>query len=203
MNILYLASKSQSRRMLLEDAKITYSLLSQDADESQCNWGSTLQKVVESIAVHKMEHVILPKGTEGKIIFVLTADTLSQDPTGALQGKPDDMQDAITKIKATAQGVNRCGTAFCLERKLYTNDAWLTQERIIKFVDAQYEFIIPDHWIERYLKDGGNILDAAGATRIEGYGAQFMKLMHGSYSTIVGLPMFELREALEKIGFYA
>lgn len=202
MNIIYLGSKSQSRKMLLDDAKIPYKIVPQDVDETKCDWGLSLQKVVESIALYKMEHLILPNGKNGEIIFVLTADTLSQDSQGIVQGKPENEEDTIVKIKAAAQGVNQCATAFCLDRKINRNGSWHLDERILKCVDASYEFIIPDHWIKEYLKNCPDILNAAGAIRIEGYGAQFMRMIKGSYSTIVGLPMFELREALEQLRFY-
>ena len=76
-----------------------------------------LQKVVESIAEHKMQHVIMPQGAEGQIAFVLTADTLSIDTTGSISGKPSDMADAIAKIEAARGGSNRCGTAFCFKKE--------------------------------------------------------------------------------------
>ena len=45
-------------------------------------------------------------------------------------------------------------------------------------------------------------MQASNAIAIEGCGGQFLQWVRGSYTTIVGLPMFELREALEEIGFY-
>lgn len=201
-NILLLASKSSSRALLLDNAKIPYQLVSQDADETKCDWQLSLQKVVESIAIFKMEHAILPQGSPGKICYVLTADTLSQDVKGVIHGKPENEQDAMAKIKAAAQGPNICATAFCLERKIFKDGSWKAEKRILKFVEAKYEFIVPDDWIERYLLYGGG-QDTAGAIRIEGYGSQFLRMVHGSYSAIVGLPMFELREALQELGFFS
>ena len=200
-NILLLGSKSESRRTLLDNAKIPYQVVSQDADETQCDWGLPLQKVVESIALFKMEHVIMPAGKEGDSCFVLTADTLSQDCNGNIHGKPADGDDAIRMLRAAAAGRNSCGTAFCLDKKIYKSGAWHLEQRIIKYIVAQYDFIIPENWIMRYIALGhGN--DAAGAIRIEEYDSQFLKSVDGSYTTIVGLPMFELRQALEEIGFF-
>ncbi|MCX5922118.1 MAG: Maf family protein [Candidatus Dependentiae bacterium] len=45
-------------------------------------------------------------------------------------------------------------------------------------------------------------LEAAHTIAIEEFGAQFLKVIHGSYLTIVGLPLFELREALEELDFF-
>lgn len=198
--IVYLASKSESRKLLLQKAGIAFEILEQNADEALCDWNQPLQKVVQAIAQFKMDQVILPSGTEGKIIFVLTADTLSIDTTGAIRGKPKDWSDAVAMLRAARGPNNICGTAFCLDKKIYKNGAWEIQNRIIAYAQATYAFDIPDAWIDEYIKNVG-ALQAAGAIKIED-GAQFVKSVNGSYTAIVGLPMFELRQALMEIGFY-
>src|SRR5579863_6185861 len=93
---LYFGSKSEPRKMLLEEARIPFTVVSQNADESQCDWGLPLPQLVLSIAIYKMQHVILPDGMhEGDICFVLTADTMSHDKMGTIHGKPVDRVDAI------------------------------------------------------------------------------------------------------------
>src|SRR5690606_3744651 len=104
-NVLYFGSKSQSRRLLLEESRIPFVCVDQEADEAQCDWGLPLPQLVLSIALHKMEHVIIPDGKyDGEVCFVLTADTMSHDKTGTIHAKPVDRFDAIAKIKATRQG---------------------------------------------------------------------------------------------------
>ena len=147
-----------------------------------------------------MDQVILPQCAEDQIIFVLTADTLGVDATGQITGKPVDMADGIAKIKAAQGGTNYCGTAFCLEKKILSKGVWHTQERIMGYANAEYEFIVPDELIESYLRISG-ALEAAGAIKIE-EGPQFLKSVRGSYSAIVGLPMYELWHALVQIGFF-
>lgn len=198
--ILLLGSKSVSRKKLLAESKIPFTVIEQEADETACDWGLPLAQLVESIARHKMEHVIMPAGNEGDIAFVLTADTLSQDLDGTIQGKPLDRVDAINKIRSARQGA-RLMTAFCLERKKFNAGVWHTEQRIMRCVGGQYIFAIPDAWIEAYLKNS-MALQCAHAIAIEDYGMQFLKSVNGSYSAIVGLPMFELREALTEIGFF-
>lgn len=201
MNILYLASKSQSRKTLLTKAGIPFELLEQDADEAQCDWTLPLAAVVESIARFKMEQVIGPHKQEGTIIFVLTADTLSVDNTGKIRGKPTDLDHAVAMIKAARGPNNVCGTAFCLDKKIMKNGGWHTQQRIIGYAQATYHIDIPDAMIEDYIKKA-DALNGAGAIKIED-GAQFVKSIQGSYTAIIGLPMFELRQALQEIGFYS
>lgn len=199
-HILYLASKSASRKKLLERAGIAYRILEQNADESRCDWNLPLRQVVESIAHYKMEEVIMPPGQEGMVAYVVTADTLSIDTTGAISGKPIDMSDAIAKVKAARNGINRCGTSFCLEKRVFESGVWKTHSRISKYAEATYEFEVPDQWIEKYIQETGS-LEAAGAIKIED-GPQFLKSVNGSYTAIIGLPMFELWQALEETNFF-
>lgn len=199
-HILYLASQSPSRQQLLKEAKIPFKLLKQSADEQACDWGLPLDTLVATIALHKMNHVQLPQGKEGEIIFVLTADTLSQDKNGVIQGKPKDTADAIAKIKQAREGTRLC-TAFYLDKKKFRKGTWELTERIHQVVAAEYLFIIPDAWINQYLKNTVS-LEVSNAIAVEQYGTQFLKEVRGSYSTIVGLPMFEVREALQNLGFF-
>lgn len=199
-HILYLASQSPSRQQLLKEAKIPFKLLSQSADEQACDWGLPLDRLVATIALHKMNHVLLPAGKQEDIIFVLTADTLSQDKNGAIQGKPKNTADAIEKIKNAREGTRLC-TAFYLDKKQFRNGAWQLIQREHHVIAAEYHFIVPDAWIERYIQNTIS-LEVSNAIAVELYGTQFLKDVRGSYSTIVGLPMFEVRESLEKLGFF-
>ena len=201
-NILFLASKSSSRKMLLRQAQISFKTIKQEADESKCDWGLPLLQLVAAIALYKMSHAIVPDGLhEGDICFVLTADTMLQDKTGAIHGKPIDRADAITKLKAVRDGA-RVYTAFCLDRKIWQNGSWKIDQRTQECVCAEYEFIIPDEWIDTYFKTSIG-LQCAGGTAIEAYGNLFLKSVNGSYSAIVGLPLFEVRQALETVGFFS
>ena len=200
-NILYFGSKSQPRRMLLDESQIPFVTVDQNADESQCDWGLPLPQLVLSIALYKMQHVVLPAGNnEGDICFVLTADTMSHDKRGKIHGKPVDRDDAIAKIQAAKDGSFLC-TAFCLDRKVWKNGGWVIEDRIAEIVSAEFMFIIPDNWVDIYLEKTP-FLDVSGGIAVEKYGNQFLQTVQGSYSTIIGLPLFELRQALEKLGFF-
>ena len=201
MNILYFGSKSKPRRMLLEEAQIPFVVVDQDADEAQCDWGMPLPQLVLSIALYKMQHVLLPEGKdEGDICFVLTADTMSHDSTGKIHGKPVDKSDAIAKIKAAREGSFLC-TAFCLDRKVWRQGKWEIDERVADIVSSQFVYYVADEWIDYYL-ERTPYLDVSGGIAVENFGNQFLKTVSGSYSTIIGLPLFEIRKALEKLGFY-
>lgn len=200
-NILLLASSSQSRQTLLQQSLIPFKIIEQTADEELCDHTVPLDHLVMCVARLKMEHVMMPEGIrEGEISFVLTADTLSQDATGAINKKPTDRADARRKIQAARDGCH-LSTAFCLEKRVWRDSKWHTTDSVEKVVSADYRCNIVDDEIDYYL-DNSLGLKASGAIAVEGFGAQFLEYVHGSYSTIVGLPLFELREALHALGFF-
>lgn len=198
-NILLLASHSYSRRQLLAQANIPFVLLDQSADESECDWNAPLTQLVTAIAKHKMEQVILPRPSD-KPLFVLTADTLTQDLSGTVLGKPISQAQAAEMVRSVRAGA-RIATAFCLDKKVYRFDTWQTQERIMMAVESSCLFNVPEHSLEQYLNNVP-AMNCSAAMYIEGYGALFLKSVIGSYTTIIGLPICEVRQALEKIGFF-
>ncbi len=200
MNILMLASQSTSRARLLTEMDVSFVLLDQYADESSCDWALPLPQLVQSIAEHKMEQVILPTVADGQEIFVLTADTLTQSKDGTLLPKPLTREAAISMLHKVKKGA-RVGTSFCLDLKKFEFGRWQIKQRITKFVEAECVFDVPEHHIEDYLANS-HALRASGAITIEGYGAQFFKSISGSYTTIMGLPLAELRQALKILDFF-
>ena len=205
-NVLLLGSKSPSRRSLLEQSKIPYVVIEQNSDELICKIGLTRVQQVSAIALQKMDHAILPMSPLNhlnhyqKTIFVLTADTLTEDSNGNIHGKPVDYDDAVAMIKMARKGMF-LSTAFCLALKVWQGNSWTTKKIETHVVSAEYVIDVPDRVIDYYLKNTIS-LQCAGGFAIEDLGLQFVKSVHGSYSTIMGLPLFELRQALEDFDFF-
>ncbi|MBN1549502.1 Maf family protein [Candidatus Babeliales bacterium] len=200
-NQLLIASGSKTRHELLFASRIPFTVLSQEVDESQCEKSGSLEECVTRIAHYKMDYVNVSMTYAKNEAIVLTADTLGMDAQGVIHGKPVDRGDAVKKIKAL-RGKGIVGTAFCLEKRMKQNGGWASMERVCQYVEASYVFDIPDNWIDAYLDAVPGYYSMSGAITIEGYGSQFLKSITGSYSTILGLPLFELRQALERIGFF-
>lgn len=200
-NSLYLASQSPSRQELLQHAHIPFVAIGHTACETTQTRKSLEQNVGE-LAVLKMEHACLPQPTEIRAheIFVLTADTLTCDMQGNIYGKPRDRDHAIAMIKTLRSGT-RVATGFCLDKKESIAGKWHTHKRIASVVSADCFCDVPDAWIDRYLYSTP-ALHVAGSLVVDGYGALFVKSIKGSYSTIVGLPLAEIREALDACGFF-
>jgi len=204
---LYLASQSPSRKRLLQEMGIPFQVLAQSANEQACDWTLPLEQLVESIAVHKMGSLVIPHEPEsyttgpGKTRWVLTADTLGADAQGHIYSKPSDYQDAVSQLKKQRDQWVRVATGFCLERKTFTAGNWQTQERITQTVISQILFSIEDSEIEEYITTVG-ALSCAGSIAIDGFGGQYLKALNGSNSSVIGLPLFELRQALKKLNFF-
>jgi septum formation protein len=198
---LYLASTSRSRQVLLQEARIPFECIGHCADEEAADRSLPFLDLLQQIARDKMDHALLQPGTQqGQEIFVLSADSMGYDAQGIVHGKPTDREDAIKKIKSLGDKAVT-GTAYCLDKKRWDGNQWVTIERQERVVEARYRFVIPDHWIDRYLEHSWAMI-ASGAIAVEFYGAQFLEWIDGSYSAVMGLPMFELRQDLEKLGFF-
>lgn len=204
MNTLLLASKSRSRRMSLDTAKIPYVLYEHEIDERACSWELPVEELVLLLARQKMQAVdydVLGSSNRSDALFVLTADTLTQDDQGIIHGKPFSYDDACAMIAAFRNREARIATGFRLERRVWDGAAWCTDREHEEVVIGTCCFSIPEHAVADYIEQT-SALSCAGGMEIEGYGMQFVRYVAGSYSAIMGMPLFELRTALEKMEFF-
>lgn len=198
-HILYLASGSSGRKRLLNQAEIPFELISHTADESIVDIRQPIEVVVRQLAQLKMDHVVVPQGYEGQTVFVLTADTLTLDCNGQILGKPIDREDAIRMILNREPSLT--GTAFCLQKKEFKNGLWHNLDRIVSYDAGWCTVDVADEFIDLYLSKIPYMM-VSGAISVGGFGDQFVKEIRGSYSAIVGMPMFKLREALRAMNFF-
>ncbi len=134
-------------------------------------------------------------------IWVLTADTLGQDEHGTIYGKPLDYDDAVLQLKKQRNQWARVATSFCLEHKVCDAGQWRTDKRIIQTIVSSIYFSIEDAEIDTYIHSSG-ALQCAGSITVDGFGAQHLKEVKGSYSNVIGLPLYEVRQALKELEFF-
>lgn len=205
-DFVYLASNSQSRQELLKISNIPFKVIKQDANEDQFSRNDSLQNVVSQIAQEKMRCAILPNGqVDGEIAYVLTSDTMGVGKSGEVFGKPKDQADAIRMLQEYRDGAET-GTAFVLDKRVWQAGAWQVLASVTCYVNATYIFNVPDQMLELYFKHavekfGISYLDVSGAVAIEDYGLQFVTNFQGSFTAVMGLPLYELRQELFKMGF--
>lgn len=207
INKLYLGSQSKPRQHLLQVAKIPYKVLDHKSNETIENKNLPFNNYVLEIAKHKMKNLTLPNihtiNNIEKGIFVLTADTLMRIAKNkTILEKPKDKNDAKRMLKLIQNKQIELETGCCLEHKIYKNNKWQTKQHKYWTTPALLEFCVEDKEIDTYLKNVPQALFACGAGVIEEFGLNFLKSINGSFTTIIGLPLFELRHALKEISFF-
>lgn len=200
--ILYLASESQPRQRLLNEAGIKFKTIKHNADECSVDLGKKFDSYVLDIAKEKMKHADLPKGKDGSVIFVLTSDTLVYTSnTGTILGKPTDIDDAKRMLRLFRNEKAKVVTGCCLDKKVFKNGKWQNEAENHWITVSIVEFVVEENDFDLYFEKLPQSLKSASGGIIEGYGQRFCKSINGSYSNVIGLPIFELVQALKDIGF--
>ncbi|NUT15675.1 MAG: septum formation inhibitor Maf [Cupriavidus sp.] len=192
---LYLASQSPRRRELLTQLGVRYELLLANDDEDAEALeavlpGETPDDYVQRVCALKAEAALRRRERRA----LPDAPVLTSDTTvclgGRILGKPADGADAAAMLGALAGTTHRVLTAVTVVSTTGMRHALSVSE--VTFRPLQ-----PAE-IERYVASG-EPLGKAGAYGIQGRAAEFVARIAGSYSGIMGLPLFEtaalLREA--------
>ncbi|MDX5410065.1 MAG: Maf family nucleotide pyrophosphatase [Thauera sp.] len=181
---IYLASNSPRRRELLDQIGITYRVLRVDVDESARS-GEDAAALVERLALDKARagRAGLPPG-DGRP--VLGADTVVV-ADGRVLGKPHDRAAGLAMLAALSDRRHEVLTAVAL--------ADPRRERVL-LSRSQVRFRAIDPAEAAAYWDSGEPADKAGGYAIQGLGAVFVAELAGSYSGVMGLPLFETAQLL-------
>jgi septum formation protein len=111
---------------------------------------------------------------------------------GVIFGKPKDAADAVRMLTKLSNRSHQVLTAvaFCWEQQVVAE----VSTSIVTFRALQRDEI------DRYVATG-EPFDKAGAYAVQGRAASFVSRIEGSYSGIMGLPLYETATALAAIGF--
>lgn len=204
MDILYLGSQSLTRQKLLNEVGIPFVTVLHKSDEKVIKGDMSLENYVMEIAKEKMSLLDLPDKTqdEKNYRYVLTADTLVYIvSSGLILGKPENKEDAKTMLASMRNEELEVMTGCCLHKVEYNNGDWIVVDRSIWSSGALVEFNVDEDLIEKFFVKAPISLVAAGSATIEGYGQLFFKKINGSYTAVLGLPLFELHQELKRMGF--
>lgn len=196
---VYLASKSPRREELLRQLGIDFaSLRLREASNRERDVVEAAQSAEPPL--HYVERIARTKATVGwqRMLQrgltprpVLGADT-EVVLDGTIFGKPKDDADATRMLTLLSGRTHHVLTAVALR--------W--DERIVAEIsDSAVTFrdLEPDE-IARYVATG-EPLDKAGAYAVQGRAASFVSRVDGSYSGVMGLPLYETAQALAGLGF--
>lgn len=181
---LHLASSSPRRRELLEALGVEFTAGGVDVEELRRD-GETPEAMVLRLAIEKAQAA----GT-GKADLVLTADT-AVVLGDAVFGKPDDRDDALRMLAALSGRTHRVMTGVALRSAKHIETA-------LSITEVRFREILPDEALAYW--QSGEPADKAGAYAIQGLGGVFVEAIAGSYSGVVGLPVFETAELLRSAG---
>lgn len=187
---VYLASASPRRQDLLRQAGIAHQVIVPSIDEVVQS-GETAEDFVMRVAREKAQFVLALVAQQGKPAApVLGADTCIV-LEGEIFGKPADREQGIHMLSRLAGRSHEVltGVALLSEGKLLQE---LSRSRVVFGVMSASE--IEDYW------DSGEPADKAGAYAIQGSAAAFIERIEGSYTGIVGLPLFEVTNMIKKFG---
>jgi septum formation protein len=196
-NRIYLASQSPRRRELLKQIGVNFDVLvlrtalgrADVLEEPLAN--ETPAVFARRMAEEKSAKGAAAVGMRQLIIRpVLGADTVV-DIDGEIIGKPRDLAQAgeiLLRLSGRTHWVHS-GVAIAVADRMES-----------RLSSSKVEFApLTSTMIDRYL-DSGEALDKAGAYGIQGRAGSFISRIEGSYTGIMGLPLFETAELLNWAG---
>ena len=195
---IYLASKSPRRRELLRQIGVDFEILMLRDTPGRAEAVSEIPHPNEDPEVY-VRRVAREKGEAGwqtvlgrKLLLrpVLSADTtVSID--GKILGKPSDANEAMKMLRWLSGRTHHVLTAITVTAEGKMSEALSRSE--VRFAHL-------DETSLRAYCATKEPYDKAGAYGVQGYAAQFIEFISGSYSGIMGLPLFETSRLLQRVG---
>lgn len=190
---LYLASQSPRRRELLTQIGLSFDIVNVDVDETE-NKNEPADEYVIRLAKEKA--IAGWYKVKNKIKAIIGSDT-TVVLNDKILGKPKDNTDAKRMLNLLSGKTHQVMTAVTLA---ITSDKAKQTEKyelssIISVSDVTFK-VLSDDEIDQYVFSG-ECSDKAGSYAIQGFAAAFITHLSGSYSGVMGLPLFETKELLD------
>jgi nucleoside triphosphate pyrophosphatase len=184
---VFLASASPRRQALLTQMGIGYTLLHAGVDETRLA-GEPAGDYVRRMALVKVRagRALLPVDTGSPVLGADTAVVVD----GGIMGKPRDRGEGIDMLLTLSGRSHQVLSAVALaagREAVRVSESRVTFRTLTQAQCAAY-------W------DTGEPHDKAGGYAIQGRGAVFVSRLEGSYSGVMGLPVYETAELLREFG---
>ncbi len=199
-SFIYLASQSPRRQELLKQLGVQFEMLLPSPKEDS---ESIEIPLPHEKARDYVERVTLAKSTAALQRWkvrelpwapILCADTtvsLPDDPAGEILGKPADALDADRILTMLSGKVHEVLTAVAITPAPEIKPLCIVQVSKVQFA------ALSEQDIATYIASG-EPFGKAGAYGIQGLGGSLIPSIEGSYSGIMGLPLYETRELLNR-----
>ena len=200
---VYLASQSPRRRQLLEQLGVRYELLlpddTEDAEALEVVLPNEAPRAyVQRVTLLKLEAALARMKRRG----LPFAPVLCSDTTVALGktilGKPDDAKHAAHILGVLSGQTHRVLTSVAMGT-LSKAGKPLKTEQGLSVSNVRFAPLTRAQ-IQTYVATG-EPMGKAGAYAVQGRAAAYIEHISGSYSGIMGLPMFETAQLLRAFGF--
>ena len=185
-DFVYLASASPRRSELLRQIGVRFTVREAAIEERQLP-RETAEAYVVRLAAAKAETVWAATAGANPVLGADTAVVLD----GAVLGKPADADEAAAMLEQLSGRTHRVLTAVAL-RHAGGLDTRLSESEVRFRATTAAERLA-------YCRTG-EPFDKAGGYGIQGHAAVFVEALKGSYSGVVGLPLFETAELLTRCG---
>ncbi|RLA14863.1 MAG: hypothetical protein DRQ59_02410 [Gammaproteobacteria bacterium] len=187
--MIFLASSSPRRAELLRQIGIEFETLEISIDESQVP-AESAEEYVCRMAETKARAGQKMASARARLLPVLAADTIVSID-GSIIGKPDDAQDCCRMLAKLSARQHQVLSAVALS---YAGRLEL------KMSLNQVKFRALEDWEIEACCAQDEPFDKAGAYAIQGKAAIFIERIEGSYSSVMGLPLFETAALLGEAG---
>ena len=184
---VYLASASPRRSELLRQIGVDFSVLNVSVDEAV---------FTEESPPAYAKRIALAKASAGWETLqseyrpVIGADTAVVLPSKQILGKPVDSQQAREFLTQLSGIQHQVLSAVAL---VWQQQHWLS----LQISEVQFK-PLTDAEIDWYLATGEG-QDKAGGYAVQGLAAMFIEKISGSYSGVMGLPLFETSQLLQQV----
>lgn len=185
---IYLASQSPRRAELLRQLGLRFAVIAVAADESR-RPGEAPAAYVQRVTQAKIAAALAHPGRQ-EAAPLLAADTVV-DLDGTLLGKPRGRDDALQMLARLSGREHRVLSCVALQVQGVVHQR-LAVSRV------RFRAITPAEAAAYW--DTGEPAGKAGAYAIQGRGAVFVEHLDGSYSGVMGLPLFETAQLLRAAG---
>ncbi len=182
---IILASASPRRKELLDQIRVTYAIHPVAVDESP-RFNEAPLIYVQRLAAEKSAACVAQIGFTVPVLAADTAVVLGNQ----IMGKPADQHDALSMLTQLSGQTHQVYTAISLRGRRHDQAVSITEVSFRRLTTSE----ILMYW------RSGEPADKAGSYAIQGLGSVFVESITGSFSGVVGLPLFETAELLAKQG---
>ena len=182
---IILASASPRRRELLRQIGVEFSVMISDTDESVLD-GEAPGDYAVRVARDKVLSIWRQEAPPCPVLGADTAVVLD----GHILGKPASRAEAREMLMRLSGRTHEVFSAIALA---------VGEERILDALNVSRVTFddLSDSWVESYL-DTGDSMDKAGAYGVQGRAAEKISRIEGSFSGVMGLPLFETSKLLHR-----